>query len=127
MTTWSLDTLREHLQALLVEADKRNQQRFDGQEKAVSAALQAAKEAVTKAETAAEKRFDSVNEFRQQLSDQAASFMPRREAEQRLGVLEAQGNRQGGREDGAGRSSATMISVASILIAAASVAFAVLR
>lgn len=127
MTTWSLDTLREHLQALMVEADKRNQQRFEAQEKAVTAALQAQKEAVIKAETAAERRFESVNEFRQQLSDQAVTFMPRREAEQRLGVLEAQGNRQGGREDGAGRFGATLISIASILIAAASVAFAVLR
>jgi hypothetical protein len=48
---------------------------------AVTAALEAAEKAVVKAEVASEKRFDAVNEFRQQLSDQAATFMPRNEAE----------------------------------------------
>jgi hypothetical protein len=72
--------------------DLRNQQRYDAQQtalkdaltaqdKAVSAALNAAEKAVAKAEVASEKRFDSVNEFRGQLSDQAATFMPRAEAE----------------------------------------------
>jgi chromosome segregation ATPase len=42
--------------------------------------LLAAKEAVGKAEVAAEKRFESVNEFRAQLADQAGTFMPRSEA-----------------------------------------------
>lgn len=127
MAGWNLDTLKEYFQALLAEVDKRNQQRFDSQEKAVAAALQAAKEAVTKAETAAEKRFDSVNEFRQQLSDQANSFMPMREADQRLRVLENHINRQGGKEDGAGRFGAVMISIASLLIAAVSVAIVIFR
>lgn len=127
MTGWTLETLKEHIQVLMTEADRRNQQRFEGQEKAVSAALQAQKEAVTKAETAAEKRFESVNEFRQQLSDQAASFMPRREAEQRLGVLETHVNRQGGKEDGSGRFGAVLVSVASLLIAAIAVAVAVFK
>jgi hypothetical protein len=53
--------LRDHLQALLDEADKRYQQRFDAQTKAIDAALQAAKEAVTKAETANDKRFECVS------------------------------------------------------------------
>ena len=59
-------------------------QRFEAQEKQNALALTAAKEAVAKAETAAEKRFDSVNEFRGQLKDQAATFMPRAEVEIRL-------------------------------------------
>jgi hypothetical protein len=84
---WTVDTLRTETHGLLHEADRRYEQRFEGQEKAVSAALQAAKEAVAKAETAAEKRFDAVNEFRGQLSDQAATFMPRREAEQVIAAL----------------------------------------
>lgn len=50
-------------------------------ERAVATALLSAEKAVAKAEVAADKRFDSVNEFRSQLSDQAATFMPRREAE----------------------------------------------
>lgn len=57
------------------------------QKQAVSAALSAQEKAVGKAETAAEKRFDSVNEFRAQLSDQANTFMPRAEAEAIAGRL----------------------------------------
>ncbi len=56
-------------------------------ETAVSKALESAEKAVVKAETAAEKRFESVNEFRAQLTDQASTFMPRTEAEQRVGVV----------------------------------------
>ncbi len=71
--------LREFLLVLINERDTQYQQRFEAQEKAVTAALDAAKEAVAKAETAAEKRFDAVNEFRAQLADQASTFMPRNE------------------------------------------------
>jgi hypothetical protein len=59
--------------------EKANDQRFEAQERAVAAALASAKEAVTKAEVAAEKRFDSVNEFRGQLKDQTATLIPRTE------------------------------------------------
>jgi len=54
-------------------------ERHKAQQQGVSAALEAAEKAVNKAEAAAEKRFKSVNEFRKQLSDQAATFMPRAE------------------------------------------------
>jgi hypothetical protein len=90
--------LREHFESLLREMDLRYQQRFDAQQKALEAALLAqekavqtamiaAEKAVAKAEVAAEKRFDSTNEFREQLRDQAATLMPRSEAESRLGAL----------------------------------------
>jgi len=82
-TEWTLETLRIHLSSTLAETDKRNEQRFQAQEKAVMAALVAAEKAVAKAEIAAEKRFDAVNEFRGQLTDQAATFMPRLESEHR--------------------------------------------
>ena len=79
----------------VAEADRRYTQRFEAQEqamtvamaaaeKAVNAALTAAKEAVTKAEVAQEKRMDSVNEFRSQLTDILNRTMPRLEAEQRI-------------------------------------------
>lgn len=58
------------------------------QEKAVNAALTAAKEAVLKAEVAAEKRFESVNEFRATLADQQRSLMPRNEAEIKFNAIE---------------------------------------
>lgn len=56
-------------------------------ERAVSAALEAAEKAVAKAEVASDKRFDSVNEFRAQLGDQANTFLARSEAEVRFSAL----------------------------------------
>lgn len=68
-------SLKEHFERLLAEKDLRDQQRFDAQEKAltaalnadrlaVQAALTAQEKAVTKAEVAADKRFDLINELR---------------------------------------------------------------
>jgi hypothetical protein len=72
------------LQKIMDERDNRYGQRFEAQQENVASALQAAEKAVTKAEEAANKRFDSVNEFRQTLTDQAASFMSKAEADARL-------------------------------------------
>ena len=76
------------LKDLIDERDKQYLQRFEAQQKAVAAALEAAKEAVTKAENAAEKRFDSVNEFRNTLKDQQLTLMSRAEAEVRFKAIE---------------------------------------
>lgn len=73
---WTVDTLKEYIE-----------QRFKDQDKAVQAALLAAKEAVLKAETASEKRFESVNEFRGQLSDQTSTLMPRAESDTRYAAI----------------------------------------
>jgi hypothetical protein len=61
--------------------------RFEAQEKAVNAALAAAQKAVDKAESASERRFESVNEFRSALGDQARLLMPRIEAEQQFKTI----------------------------------------
>ena len=66
VTGWTLDTLHEHLDQRLDAADR----------------------AVMKAEAAADKRFESVNEFREQLRDQAATLMPRAETEARFVGIE---------------------------------------
>jgi hypothetical protein len=85
-----------------VEQDRRYQARYEAQEKAVElaltrvdrelqahfhaareevhAALASADKAIAKSEASTDKRFDSVNEFRAQLSDQAATFMMRSES-----------------------------------------------
>ena len=84
MDEWTVNTLREHLTALIAELDRRDEQRFLAQEKAVEAALAAAKEAVLKAEAASERRFEAVNEFRAVLTDQSATFVTRTEVDQRL-------------------------------------------
>jgi len=56
-------------------------QKFELSEKAVQAALAAQKEAIIKAENATERRFESVNEFRNTLADQQRNLMPRSESE----------------------------------------------
>jgi hypothetical protein len=77
---WTIETVREHVLALMDERDKRYEQRFLQQETAVTAALNSSKEAVAKAERATEKRFESVNEFRGALSDAQKNYITRSEA-----------------------------------------------
>ncbi len=89
---WTLNTLQIHLEALINTNENLSVQRHNGEHNAVSLALEnqramaqqsiaASSEAIRKAELAMEKRFDSVNEFRAQLGDQARTFMPRSEFE----------------------------------------------
>lgn len=91
-------TLRAELLAMFQEHDRRYEQRFIAQQEAIQAALLAQKEAVNaalvaadraviKAETASEKRFQGVNEFLGQLSDQAQTFLPRQEAGARFDAI----------------------------------------
>lgn len=84
---WTIETVREHVLSLLAERDRQYDQRFIAQEKAVQTAMNAAERAVSKAETAAEKRFDAVNEFRATLADQQRTLMPRAEAELQFGRI----------------------------------------
>jgi hypothetical protein len=81
---WTVETLGEHFDIRLADKDLRDQQRFEAQSSAIAAALLAAEKAVSKAETANERRFEGVNEFRQTLSDQAATFISRTEFEAQL-------------------------------------------
>lgn len=78
---WTVETLRQYILSLLREMDERHEQRFNSQKELVASALSSADKAVMKAETAAEKRFDSVNEFRSLVNDQQRTLMPRLEAE----------------------------------------------
>jgi hypothetical protein len=78
---WTLDTLREHLVMVIDANNKRYEERFQSAQKAVDAALAAADRAVIKAETAAEKRFEGVNEFRNTLGDQQRNLIPRSEVD----------------------------------------------
>lgn len=115
---WTVDSAMAHLLALR-EADRhhydamregdnlRHEQRFVAQEKAVTNALASSKEAVTKADTASEKRFDSVNEFRQMVNDVVSRMMPRTEAEsgmatnaEKIDALAARIDRTEGRSGG---------------------------
>lgn len=106
---WTLETLHVHLLKIMDERDRRYQERFVAQEQALrlaldsvnkefhehvkqvreetKAALAAADKAIVKSEEANQRRFESVNEFRAQLSDQAATFLPRQEYDRSLGGL----------------------------------------
>lgn len=83
-----LELLDRQQQALINERDRQYAQRFAAQEAATNISLSAAKEAVAKAEDAADRRFASVNEFRQSLDDQSRTLMPRSEAEARFKAIE---------------------------------------
>lgn len=118
---WTLDSLKVHLDArilheemaraagheaigqLLVERDRRYEQRWISQEDAVRlalvnvnkemiermrqvreesvAAMASSDKAISKAELATEKRFETMNGLREQLSSQAAQFAQRREVD----------------------------------------------
>lgn len=82
-----LDSVERELLRLMGEKDQRDEQRFRAQQEAFRSELASLARAVDKAEQAYEKRFEGVNEFRQQLGDQARDFMPRREAEQLILAL----------------------------------------
>ena len=76
---WTLDTLLTHVGARIDALSALTAQRDAAQKEAVAMAMSAADRAVLKAETAAEKRFESVNEFRNTLSDQQRNLIPRAE------------------------------------------------
>ena len=69
----------EAVEQLAIEREDRNKERFTAMKTAVDAALAASDRAVSKAEISTEKRFDSVNEFRAALQDQAALQVTRTE------------------------------------------------
>jgi hypothetical protein len=53
VSEWTVDTLKEHIEQMLIERDLRFQQRFD----------------------AGERRLDGMNEFRSTLTDQQKTFV----------------------------------------------------
>ena len=92
----------------IVALDRRLTEQMAAQDRATQIAMQAAEKAVSKAEAASDKRFDAVNEFRQTLSDQTATFITRKEVEAlfagtngTLGRLESQANTNTGKASGA--------------------------
>jgi hypothetical protein len=78
---WTIETALAHALAIIASNDRRYQQQFDALEKNTAMALSGAERAVSKAETASEKRFDGVNEFRNTLADQQRTLMPRSEVD----------------------------------------------
>ncbi len=75
----ALETNLKALREVLDERNKRYELRASTQDNAVKSALDTSEKAITKAESATERRFEGVNEFRQTLADQASRLMPRSE------------------------------------------------
>lgn len=109
--------LLDHILAILDERDLRYQQRFEAQMLAINAALLAAKEAVIKAEVATGNKFESVNEFRKTLSDQAGTFTARTE----FSSLKERMDRNEGKGSMAGVVWGGFIAVAGIAVAIAAI------
>jgi len=100
---WTFDTLYIHVMEISKAAKE-----------GVNAAMASAEKAILKAETATEKRFDSVNEFRQAMRDQQENFANKSETNLRLEDLAKRLDRvTTGMELSSGRSSG--IVVASVL------------
>jgi hypothetical protein len=77
---------------LMVERDMRYAQRSASQDEAVRSALETSEKAITKAESATERRFEGVNEFRATLADQASTLLPRAEYNAQHSALEEKVN-----------------------------------
>lgn len=132
-TMMFLDSLKALLDARLAEIDRRYEQRFSAQEAAVLAALVSANAATNKAEAATDRRFESVNEFRQALTDQTATFITRAEAEARIGAnaekiadLFDRVNLMGGRQAGSTDTRSFLIASVGVLIGLAAVATSII-
>jgi anion-transporting ArsA/GET3 family ATPase len=86
---WTFATLYKHVMEISIASKE-----------AINAAMAAAKEATQKAEAASEKRFDSVNEFRNAMKDQQATFADKEQTAFRLNAIDRKLAETGGRSQG---------------------------
>jgi hypothetical protein len=125
----------EHLRILLEERTRRFEreleatrdlldERFAAAEKAVASALASAKEAVTKQENAADRRFESVNEFRATLQDQTSQFVSRLEFSAKVDALDSRirdmariQEQASGKDDGVSATKSGLIAGIGLLVA----------
>lgn len=119
---WSVDTLKEHFDQRFRDQEKAVAAAVAASDKATSVAMTAEQRAVAKAEASTEKRFESVNEFRQTLTDQAATFMPRAEANvvnqalaDKIDILAAKLDKLEGRSSGVGWVGALIVGGVAVL------------
>jgi Ni,Fe-hydrogenase I large subunit len=141
--TIDLDRIKELLvekvdgiKDIIDERDRRYEERFRAMDEKTTLALASSEKAVTKAEVASDKRFESINEFRGTLSDQAAMLMPRAEVEIKFAAIDERlldikkeiADLRESRSEGSGKEKASqhnltaLLSVLALLIALASLA-----
>jgi hypothetical protein len=105
--------LLDHIMAILHERDRLNAER----DRRIDAEFEAQKSAVTTAMTATERRFDSVNEFRQTLSDQAHAFATRDQLDALraiVGLLAARLDKLEGQRSGLGTGWSILVAVVGV-------------
>jgi len=114
---WTVLSLKEYVCGIFQEYSNKVDLRFDLLDKAV-----------TKAEMATDKRFDSVNEFRAQLADQSRTFIPRVEAElthrqfeDRINLLKESIDRIEARKEGGNITWLYIVAVLSILFSVSAI------
>ena len=108
MSLWTVDTLKEYIEALFAEKDKQ-----------IALALTSAEKAVTKAEAATDKRLAGMNEFRDALSDQTKTFA----SAERVDGLQQRLDKLEGRSSGLKDSWGWLVGIAGIAIAAGAFIF----
>lgn len=74
-------SLRQYVEALIDNLDIRYSEKIEHLEQSLKATTESIEKATKKAEAAAERRFESVNEFRGMLNDVVRTMIPRAEAE----------------------------------------------
>jgi len=113
---WTFSSLYKHVMALS-EASK----------EAITAAMNAAKEAGDKADKATEKRFDSVNEFRNAMKDQQATFAAKDETNFRLTAIDKRLAEIDGKSKGANDMWGYVVGAVGLLIALGTLISVVIR
>ncbi len=128
---WTLATLKAHLQQQIVSLDRRLDERFIANDRALSIALSSAKEAVDRAQATQESRNAQQNEWRASLNDLSQTRMSRDEAmsrfqrsEETLGILAGRLDRIEGAAGGISSLNGIIMSIMAVLIAAAGLVIA---
>jgi len=121
-----LDGFKQRMQ----ERDRFYLEKFKAQDEKTTLAMNFSEKAISKAENAVEKRFESVNEFRKSLSDQTTTFLSKSEAEPRFASLsEKVDNIRTYQSEGGGRRlgiTSTMAAVAVIATLLSGLVFGIL-
>ncbi len=127
-------SLKELLLGILNERERRYEAHFASIDKTIAAAQASAKEAVSKAEAAVEKRLDGMNEFRGQMADMQATLARKTEVDIRFESLEKKldsfiGQLQltSGRDKGIGIGWAVAVALVGLLFGATGIALTLLR
>jgi len=133
MSDWTVDTLRELMDQRFADQEKAVQAALAAAKEAVAAALAAAEKAVVKAELSSKDRLDAHNGLQQQLENLMATLMPRVEAEQRIAtnadkidVLAARLDKMDGRSHGLSAGWGVLVAAMTLIIGVVAV-YAALR